>query len=377
LAQLRGGGLSCPVQIRDILLSDKEMWEPSDFTLGGVHKDDLADNLAMWSAIIHEILEEDEKKRLVNPSQLLRFKRWINAAVDKEAVDEDGVDEEEKDEAKSGGGDAVAVEVVSGSKGKASSAADTAGLYSGTLAADLLEQRASNQGQLVYAALALFLGRAPTRSECKATEYCSHPGSSDLIRKSAKIIGSQTYVEVIAKCRTTGSVQPLASFLGRLVDSLAGCADDYTGYASTAAARIGLWFSKTRDTADSDMVVVEYCDSYVMQHYIGRFLPKRCDYELLMLCNKLHKTEAPVAGGSCPPSVIDGLVAMTAQVSELTAAVTRQASRMDSLGNRMDGLNTKVEAVGEAAGVVSGKNKWLKCDKCGKLGHKKADCTEA
>jgi hypothetical protein len=84
LAQLRGGGLSCPVQIRDILLSDKEMWEPSDFTMGGVHKDDLADNLAMWSAIIHEIVEEDETKRLVNPSQLLRFQRWINAAVDKE-----------------------------------------------------------------------------------------------------------------------------------------------------------------------------------------------------------------------------------------------------------------------------------------------------
>jgi outer membrane murein-binding lipoprotein Lpp len=363
------------VEIRDLLLSDKSKWSFTDFTLGGVQSDGLGDVTAMWSAVLHEIVDAADPKPKVAPSQLLRFKRWFKEAVD-EPVDVDGLDEASKEGSKGGDAELAGDGEVMGKKKAGTAAKEAAGLFSGTLAIDLQEQRASNQGQLVYAALALFLGRAPTRAECKATEYCSHPGSSDLIRKSAKIIGSQTFVEVIAKCRTSGSVQPLASFLGRLVDSLAGCADDYTGYASTAAAQIGLWFSKTRDTADSDMVVVEYCDSYVMQHYIGRFLPKRCDYELLMLCNKLHKTEGVGVGGVCSPSILDGIAAMTAQVSELTSAVTRQAARLDQLGNRMDGLNSKVEAVGEAAGVVSGKNKWLKCDKCNKLGHKKADCTE-
>ena len=206
--------------------------------------------------------------------------------------------------------------------------------------------------------------------------------------------GANTFLDAIGKCRTLDSIVPLETFIGRLVDSLAGCADDFTGYASIAAARVGLCFSKARETADSDRVVVEYYDTYIMQSYIGRFLPKRCDYELMMRCNKLYRSPStfnmpmPSAAISPPPTatplpsqsesraMVDSMQSLTAQVGELVTSVQKHGSRLDSMNSRIDGMNQKIEAVADSSGMPAGsKNRWIKCDKCGKLGHRASECT--
>ena len=401
LARSRGGGVLCPPPIAEFLLRNVAIWQPSDFGDDASSKDDVDDDLQVWLAVLEECVDKDGTKPTITKPMLMQFRKYLRLAADTDKVDaskDASLDEDgtlgggDKDDPNREGADPFKSADGLASDGSAGHGKITP--VSPTLAEDLKDQKASSKGQLVFGSLAHFLGRAPTRAECRGVEYCSHPGSSDLIRKSAKMVGANTFVEAIGKCRTLDSIVPLETFIGRLVDSLAGCADDFTGYASTAAARVGLCFSKARETADSDRVVVEYYDTYIMQSYIGRFLPKRCDYELMMRCNKLYRSvvcqpSPPMANALLPPppvvsaaqqnesrAMLESIQALTSQVGELVSSVQRHGSRLDSMTSRMDGLNGKVEALADSGGgLPSGKNRWIKCDKCGKLGHKASECT--
>ena len=402
LARSRGGGVLCPPSIVEFLLRNVAIWQPTDFGDEGSSKEDVDDDMQVWIAVLEECVDKDGSKPDLTKSALLQFRKFLRLPADPDKLDASKDASRDED----GGSAEHATEGTEGERSASLKAPDGVASDgfampgkipppSPTLGEDLREQKATSKGQLVFGSLAHFLGRAPTRAECKGVEYCSHPGSSDLIRKSAKMVGANTFVDAIGKCRTMDSIVPLETFIGRLVDSLAGCADDFTGYASTAAARVGLCFNKARETADSDRVVVEYYDTYIMQSYIGRFLPKRCDYELMMRCNKLYRNLAclPISSAAAalpppPPAVstvqqsdaramLESVQALTAQVGELVSSVQKHGSRLDSMSSRMDGLNSKVEAVADSSGMPSGsKNRWIKCDKCHKLGHKAEDCPD-
>ena len=398
LARSRGGGVLCPPMIAEFLLRNVAIWQPTDFSESASSPEDVEDDMKVWMAVLEECLDKDGARPDITKPMLLQFRKYIRMAADPFKVGASMDASKDEDGPKSGTGEGETESGESkparGASVNGQAAFGATQLPSPTLEEDLREQKASSKGQLVFGSLALFLGRAPTRAECRGVEYCSHPGSSDLIRKSAKMVGANTFVDAVAKCRAMESIVPLETFFGRLVDSLAGCADDFTGYSATAAARVGLCFNKARETADSDLVVVEYYDTYIMQSYIGRFLPKRCDYELMMRCNKLYRSLGPPGAAGAAAlvaptaviaasvqsemrSVLESVQALTSQVGELVSTVQRHGSRLDTVNSRLDGLNSKVEAVADSSGLPAGsKNRWIKCNKCGELGHKAADCTK-
>ena len=255
---------------------------------------------------------------------------------------------------------------------------------------DMAAQNASNPGQIGYLNAAIHLGYHPSPAECEGLSHGDTAASSDKLRKSSKMPGAHTFVDAVTASKKETSSVPLDNFVSRLLDSLNSVADDHAGYAAIAAGKISQVYSRVKSTAIEEMAVVYYMEEYILWTFRGRGLPTPMNLEVLNRAEKRALQVARKAGGGSS-SGGTGRSDQDAAIMEQLKELGGLAKRFDSLETRLaklDGLEAKVgrfdsriDGLASKLGQMGGpskenKDKHITCNKCGKKGHREANCTE-
>jgi hypothetical protein len=255
-------------------------------------------------------------------------------------------------------------------------------------------QGATNPKQLSYTSACVVLGRHATRGELKGLGptggYGDHPATSDAIRKNMKAskqLGMQDVTTVLAKAKIEGSLASFDAFIANTRESMTSCPDDHVDFAMRGANLIGQWHEHGRAAASCDLAALEYFELCIVYNIArSRGLPKPYEPELMaraektarvaeqrrnggVLVPRVGATSLPPAGdgaGGAPPAW------MSAYVKTVEEGAAASKAAMDSMAKRMDALNAKVDRSNQ-----EDKDKFMKCNKCGKKGHREANCPDA
>ena len=423
----RGGGRLCPTLLVSILELDTDgtHWNVSDFTDGGVPVDRQDSVKALWAATVRELVEkmpsEERAKYKLPDSQVLRFYEWVFAAKDEDvpsmakgtagsaakkalrglagakgakmkatkAVDSDDSDSDEEADA------------VTSRKG-----GDASYVISPKMLSDIQAHPGATTGvQLCYLSACIFLGKHASKVECEGLSYGEHPVSAALIRKNSKVaaLGMQSVTASFTSARKLGTMAPLTFFFANTRDKMMNAADDHCSFARMGAHRIGTWYDKAMQVATSDAVAIEYFELSVIKGPLnGRGLPEDYDSELMERAKKVAGAcepcvptlSLPLPGppsGTSQQRSDNQQVVLGTQLEEVVKGIETIQGSLVTMGRRVDATHTKVDATNQKVDSLSAKvkkleeskgpaltkeekDKTIKCNKCGAIGHREADC---
>ena len=424
--------MGCPPVMQKILLLDPDgtHWTTGDF-LDEVVPDGRRDaQQRMWGATVKEILEkvpsEEKSKLLLIESQVIRFYEWALGGADKPK--DAGVPILETPKAKPPLG-STSTRKPSKAAARAAKKAASAPAESDDSDSDedaeerdgvmvkpvpslkLLSDIAAHPGvttgeQLCYLSACIFLGKHASKVECEKLSYGEHPVSSVIIRKNSKVValGMQAITTSLLAARKSGSMVPLTFFFSNTREKMINAPDDHCGYSRMGAHRIGTWYDKAMQVASCDAVAIEYFELSVIKGPLnGRGLPDEYDPELMERAKKIAAEQcepclidfpARAATLTLPaqaPVLSDGKLAAGSQMEELLKGMESVQSSLGTMGRRIDSTHSKVEATNARIESMSTrikklenpnelskaeKDKTITCNKCKKMGHREADCTE-
>jgi len=184
----------------------------------------------------------------------------------------------------------------------------------------------------------------------------------------------------------------------------------HVAFAQMGAHRIGMWFDKAVQGAPSEDVALEYMELAILRWPLcGRGLPVEYDSELMDRAKRLAPSAAPPIAPSFtaippapppPPAAVvpasqpksDGAIALNDQLDQMVKGIEGLTGQMATFGRRLDATHSKLDNVSNKVGGLETKvkdmeagssmrpktkeekDKTIRCNKCGQIGHREADC---
>jgi hypothetical protein len=206
--------------------------------------------------------------------------------------------------------------------------------------------------------------------------------------KASKQLGMQDVTTVIAKAKAESNLSIFDAFIANTRESMTSCPDDHVNFAMRGANLIGQWHEHGRAAASNDMAALEYFELCIVYNIArSRGIPKPYEPELMARAEKTARLAEQRRNGSglpprpgaagAPPPPMDATANapppwMAAYMKSVEDGAAASKTAMESMSKRMDAMNAKVDRSNQ-----EGKDKFMTCNKCGKKGHREANCPDA